>query len=387
MSWKETCVMDEKVRFIVECNESEESFAELCRRFGISRKTGYKWIERYQQKGAEGLMDQAPVARTRPHEREGEVIEAVVALRKEHANWGPKKLRGYLVDHQPQVHWPAASTIGDWLNKYGLVRRQRRRIRAPMEYGGQQWGKEPNQVWCADFKGWWVMGDSRKCYPLTITDECSRYLLKSEGMVQTTTKPVMEHFERAFREYGLPGQLKTDNGPPFASRGPGGLTALSVWWIKLGIVPVHIEPGEPQQNGRHERMHLTMEQDLLKPQADLLDQQRALDMFRREYNQERPHEALGQTPPARHYVASSRQMPAQPQSPAYQDMTVRWANSSGQISWRGRPLPVGSCLGGEPVGLRQISETGWEVRYGPVRLGVVDDRDEQRRLRPGQDGQ
>lgn len=382
MPWKETCPMSERMKFIVACNESEESFSALCQQFGISRKQGYKWVRRYEEQGPAGLEDKPRVAQHRPHACDEQIVDAVLRLRKEHTRWGPKKLRGYLVQHQPEQQWPAASTIGDWLNKYGQIRPRRRRVRAPVNSLEVKRGEVPNAVWCADFKGNFVLGDGNKCYPLTITDEYSRFLLKCEALLKPRTRPVQEQFEWAFREFGLPKAMRTDNGPPFASVGPGGLTALSVWWIKLEITLLRIEPGQPQQNGRHERMHRTMgDEALTTQQPDVLQQQRALDLFRREYNEVRPHEALGQTPPAQHYIASRRSYPRELLVPQYPDMKVRWTSHQGVISWRRQSVKLGTCLDNEPVGLRQVTQTAWEVYYGPVLLGVLDDRDKEVRLR------
>lgn len=378
MPWKETCVMDERIKFIAACREpSEDNFAALCRRFGISRKTGYNWVQRYEERGPEGLMNRPSIARHCPHAREQELVERVVLLRKEHPHWGPKKLRGYLREHQQEIDWPAASTMGDWLRKYGLIRPHRRRLMtSPALVTAVGRGQYPNDVWCADFKGWFRLGNKTKCYPLTISDEYSRYLLKCEGMVTTTGPQVKVHFERAFEEFGLPRQMRTDNGPPFASTGVGGLSALSVWWIKLGIEPVRIEPGKPQQNGRHERIHRTLLIEMGKPAQDEDKEQLVLSKFRRDYNEERPHEALGQTSPAKHYAPSRRAMPkGKLSSPEYPDMTVRWVHSRGHFSFAGQRVPVSQYLAREPLGLRQCGATTWEVFYGPVRLGELDERD------------
>ncbi len=381
MPWKETCAMKEKLKFIHALNQGEQSFAQLCRQFEISRKTGYKWVARYEEAGEPGLIDKAPVARSCPHAREAEVVDAVVELRKEHPTWGPKKLLGYLERQRPEVDWPASSTIGDWLKKYGQIRPRRRRVRAPRQEGAPGRGQEPNQVWCVDFKGWLKLGDGVLLYPLTITDEASRSLLMCQGLLETDGGVVRRWFERAFREFGLPDQIKSDNGPPFATVAPGGLSELSVWWIKLQIVPVRIEPAQPQQNGRHERMHRTLGAEAADPpRENRMEQQRAFDQFRREYNELRPHEALGQTPPAEHYRVSRRSYPRELVPPEYPDMEVRWTNN-GQITWRGRKVVMGPRLSKEPVGLRQIGESQWEVFYGPVWLGMLDERDKELRLK------
>lgn len=327
--------------------------------------------------GIEGLKDRPPIARHCPHARQQEIIEAVISLRKDHPYWGPKKLRGYLRHHQPQVDWPAASTLGDWLHKYGLIRPRRRRLMSSPTIAtmiGR--GQYPNDVWCADFKGWFRLGDGAKCNPLTISDEYSRYLLKCEAMIDTTGSDVMAHFERAFEEFGLPRQIRTDNGPPFASLAPGGLSMLSVWWIKLGIKPVRIEPGKPHQNGRHERIHRTMLVEMGGPAQDEIGERVVLARFRQGYNEERPHEALEQTPPATHYVLSKRCMPkGELPSPVYEDMTVRWVNSNGEFSFSGHRVVLTKLLRREPIGLRQCGPTQWEVFYGPILLGELGEKD------------
>jgi transposase InsO family protein len=366
------------VEFIAACIQGEDNFAELCRRFGISRKTGYKWVARYEELGPEGLLARPPVARCHPQAREAALLDAVLQARKDHPFWGPKKLRRLLQEQAPQLLWPAASTIGEWLKHHGLIRPKRRRLRTPGHSGPLAPSPRPNGLWCADFKGSFLLGDRTRCHPLTITDDFSRYLLKCEALVGTDARATRLHFDRAFGEYGLPDRIRTDNGAPFASVGPGGLTTLSVWWIKLGIVPERIEPGQPQQNGRHERMHRTLKQETTRPpQADMPGQQRCFDRFRGEYNELRPHEALEQTPPARHYSVSRRLMPGVLSHPEYPDLKQRWAGNSGYISWRGQPVSLGKCLAGEPVGLKQVSESQWEVYYGPVRLGVLDDQDKE----------
>lgn len=379
MPWKETCPMDEKVRFIAACSE-ESNLAEVCRRFGISRKTGYKWLERYNALGVEGLRDRPPVVPAPPHRLAGELERTIVELRKQHPFWGPKKLRALLLEREPEGPWPAPSTIGDVLKRNGLIRPRRRRVRVAPGASPLAPCDEPNELWCIDFKGHFGLGDRTRCHPLTLSDGASRYLLKCEALAQPREKPVREQLELAFREYGLPKRIRSDNGPPFATLAAGGLSALSIWWIKLGIVPERIEPGHPEQNGRHERMHRTLKAEVA-PEANLAEQQRAFDAFRYEYNELRPHEALGQVPPARRYEPSRRVYPATLAPLAYEDCKVRWAHN-GWISWRHHLVKVGStALDNEPVGLKQVSETRWQVYFGPVLLGVLDERDAELALR------
>jgi putative transposase len=374
MPWKETRVVDQRMQFIVAVQEDPRgNFARLCRRFEISRATGYKLIERYEAYGPEGLRDRAPVAQRHRNATPEAVIDRIVQLRKERPYDGPKKLRALLLEREPQLRVPAASTIGEILDRYGLIRPRRLRLRVPPSHSPLGHAVQPNDVWCTDFKGDFALGAGGRCYPLTVTDAASRYLLKCEGLSHPKEALARPHFERVFREFGLPQRIRSDNGSPFASKAVGGLSRLSVWWIQLGIIPERIEPGQPQQNGRHERMHQTLKQQTAcPPQATMAEQQRAMDRFRRDYNEVRPHEALGQSPPARHYEPSHRPMPEQPRSPEYSpDEEVRRVGPNGYVSWRGVYLNLGHLLSGQPVGFKTIDQDEWELRYGPVLLGYV----------------
>jgi putative transposase len=382
LPWKEVRLVDELVHFITEVNESPESFAAVCRSFGISRKTGYKWVERYEKAGPAGLQLRQPIARTCPHRTGDDVVTAIVELRKEHPSWGPKKLKARL-EALGKSDLPAASTIGDLLMRHGLVRPRRRRAYPPsMTPQALAEATVPNDTWCVDFKGHFGLGDKTRCYPLTLTDHVSRYLLKCESVDKPDEPHVRLHFERAFREFGLPLRVRSDNGPPFATTGIGGLGALSVWWIKLGIVPERIEPGKPQQNGRHERMHRTLKDDVAnKPEVNRQAQQLAFDRFRHEYNDVRPHEALLQQTPSSRYTTSRRVMPAALTSPEYPStMEVRRVQPAGDISWQGHVVNVTKLLGGEPVGLEQLEEQRWRMHYGPVALAELTIRGKELRL-------
>ena len=381
MPWKAICPMDERMSFLTQVNESDESFAALCRRYGISRKTGYKWCDRYEEQGPRGLLDRQPLALTHPHRVADERVDVIVSLRKEHPYWGPKKLLAWLEQHRPDQAWPAASTMGDVLQRNGLIRPRRRRVRAPMSVDPLAPTHQCNDTWCVDFKGHFALGDKTRCYPLTLTDQHSRYLLKCEGMTEPKFSPVQKQFELAFREYGLPQRIRSDNGPPFASVGLGGLSQLSVWWIQLGIVPERIEPGQPQQNGRHERMHKTLKEETANPPAaSPVEQQRVFDRFRHVFNDERPHEALGQRTPASRYCTSHRAWPDKPRSPAYPDsMKVRRVDTSGRLSFKGIHK-LSTVLAEEPVGLEPIDEDTWELYYGPVLLAEIHIRNKQARL-------
>jgi putative transposase len=285
--------MNERVKFISEYLANEETFADLCEGFGISRKTGYKWVERYEADGVRGLEELSRAPLTHPHAVLPDVAAELLVERRKHPRWGPRKLIVVLQRRRPELQLPAASTVGDILRRNGLVGR-RRRIRRSSPYPDRLGGYEgPNAVWCADFKGHFAVG-GRRCHPVTITDGFSRFLLRCKALRQPRYFPTRQVFESAFREYGLPESIRTDNGAPFSTLAPGGLSRLAVWWIRLGIRPERIFPGRPDQNGRHERMHSTLKAEVCRPPCSSFHaQQRAFDAFRSEYNQVRPHEALG----------------------------------------------------------------------------------------------
>jgi len=375
VTWRESCVVDERLRFIAAVAESDEPFAELCRQFGVSRKTGYKWVDRYEQHGPGALEDRAPVAKRHPHRLPAAVADLFVQARKAHPRWGPKKLRALVGAEHPELVMPAVSTIGEVLKRSGLIRPQRRRLRVPLHSSPLEPSDRPNGLWAADFKGHFALRDRSRCHPLTISDDYSRYLLKCEGMSEPKLGPAQAHFELAFREFGMPERIRTDNGPPFASTCLGGLTELSVWWIKLGIVPERIEPGKPEQNGRHERMHRTLKDEVTKPPcATLAEQQRAFDRFRHEYNDLRPHEALAQKPPAKLYVTSGRTYSGRLREPEYgDDVIVRRTDARGRLDRRGKKLSLTPLLGREAIGLREVGDGRWELLFGPVLLGILDE--------------
>lgn len=382
MPWKETCSVDERLRFIALVKDSDDSFAALCEQFGISRKTGYKWVARYEELGPRGLEERRSVPRTCPHATPTAMIDTLTKLRKEHPTWGPKKLRARLQSLGVE-ELPAPSTIGDLLKKHGLVHPRRRRVLAPRTRSVLAPADQPNDTWCVDFKGHFGLRDRSRCHPLTLTDQASRYLLKCEGVAKPDEASVQPHFEHAFREFGLPWRIRSDNGPPFATLGIGGLSALSVSWIKLGIQPERIDPGHPEQNGRHERMHKTLKAEgTIPPEATLADQQRAFDRFRHEYNDERPHEALDQKTPASRYTPSRREMPSKPSSPEYKDtMTVRRIDDKGKLWLGGATALVSRLLINEPVGLLPIEQDQWELYYGEVLLAHVTLKNKELELR------
>jgi putative transposase len=377
MPWKTSGVVEERVRFAVEYESGEWTMAELCRHYGIARKSGYEMVARWQQEGAEGLKDRSRAPLVHPNQTPAEVEAAVLALRRAHMSWGPRKLRRWLEDRHPDGAWPAASTIGALLGRAGLAHARRLRHRTPPYTQPFAAATQANAVWCADFKGWFRTRDGERIDPFTMTDAASRYLLRCQAVEKTDTEAVRSICEAAFREYGLPLAIRTDNGPPFASRGVAGLSRLSLWWIKLGIVPERIQPGHPEQNGRHERMHRTLKEETARPaEANRRRQQESFDRFRRTYNQERPHEALGQKPPAALYTPSPRPWPSRVPEPDYDcGMEVRSVYPHGQFFWKGHDVFLSKVLAGERIGLEPIDDRYWWVCFGELPIAWFDSRE------------
>ena len=375
MPWKETCAMDQRVRMIGDLLSGECSVTELSQMYGICRKTIYKWIARYEIEGPAGLGERSRAPGRHPNATSLEVAEKIIATKLCHQKWGPKKLVAWLKGQHTEERWPAASTAGEILRREGLVKSRRKKRRTPPYTEPFNKCEEPNQVWSADFKGQFRTGDGKLCYPLTITDNCSRYLLECRGLSRPTFEQTQPWFEWAFREYGLPEAMRTDNGTPFASVGLGGLSRLSIWFIKLGIRPERIEPGHPEQNGRHERMHRSLKEATAKPPGSILQmQQRMFNEFVHEFNFERPHEALGQRTPASVYKPSPRPYPARVPKVEYDSaVKVRQVRHSGEIKWIAKLFYVSETLFGEPVGLQQKEEHLWVVRFGFHTLGILDE--------------
>jgi transposase InsO family protein len=372
MPWEETCAMEERLKFVAACLAGDEPMAWICERFGISRKTGYKWLERFRVAGPSGLEDR-PRARLEPARMAPDLRDAILALRRDKPHWGPLKLRAKLGERHPELIWPAASSIGDLLRRLGLNQSRRLRRRTPPYTQPLAHAGAANDVWCADYKGWVRSGDGRRCDPLTVTDAFSRFLLAADLVPRLDTEHARPVFERLFAEHGLPAAIRTDNGAPFASTGAGGLSALSIWWLKLGIRPERIEPGKPQQNGRHERMHRTMLEAMSPPAATAAAQQARLDAFRAEFNHERPHEALGQRAPARFYARSHRPYDERLREPVYdQEQAVRKVRCNGEIRWAGGMVYIGEALVGEPIALSETADGPMAVHYFDVFLGYLD---------------
>ena len=376
MPWSETTPMDERLQFVADVLGELDDTSALCRRRGISRKTGYKWLARYAAGGAAALAERSHRPHACPHATAPDAVDALCELRRRHPTWGPKKLLAILATRRPALVLPAPSTAAALLKRAGLVlapRRQRPlghpgRPSAPMDV--------PNAIWTADFKGEFKTRDGIYCYPLTVADGASRYLLACRALRSTATAGAQPVFEALFREYGLPARIRSDNGVPFATIALGRLSTLSVWWVRLGILPDLIEPGSPQQNGRHERMHKTLKAEATRPpEAHARAQQRRFDRFRAEFNTERPHEALRQMTPASVYTPSPRPYPARLPSLEYPaHCEVRRVSRNGGIRWHNHWVNVSHVLAEEYVAFEEIDDGIWTVTFGPMVLGRFDER-------------
>jgi transposase InsO family protein len=374
MPWRESEAVEERARFVVEYESGEWNMAELCRHYGIARKTGYKILSRWQERGAEGLKDLSRTPHRHPNQTPAEVEEQILAARHAHMLWGPRKLRSWLEARHPDRSWPAPSTIGELLKRAGLASRPRQRRRTPPYTQPFATAAGANDVWCVDFKGWFRTGDGTRIDPFTMTDAHSRYLLRCQAVAKTDTASVQAICQAAFREYGLPRAIRSDNGAPFASRAVAGLSRLALYWMKLGIQPERIEPGHPEQNGRHERMHRTLKAETAAPpQANPRRQQQAFDRFRQEFNDQRPHEALGMQTPAAVYSASPRHHPDRVPEPEYDTgLLVRSVYPHGQFCWKNNDVFLSKALAGERIGLEQLDERYWCVLFASFPIAWFD---------------
>lgn len=379
MPWRETLLMDQRVQFIADYQRDVFTVADLARRFGISRKTAYKWIDRYAAAGPTALLDRSRRPAHCPHQTPDVIVAALLEVRRRHPTWGAKKLLKIVATRQPTWSLPARSTVCDLLGRAGLITSPRRR-QVPAHPGRPLTPMtRPNEIWTADFKGQFKTRNGLYCYPLTIVDGYSRYLLACQGLVSTAIALARPVFQRLFAEYGLPRIIRTDNGVPFATTALGRLSTLSVWWIRLGIVPELIEPASPQQNGRHERMHRTLKAEATRPPSgNLQAQQVRFNRFRHEYNDDRPHEALNQDTPASHYRPSGRALPRQLAPLEYPGhFEVRLVSRNSGIRWKKRWVCVTHTLAGEYVGLEEVGDGLWDVYFGPLKLGRLDERRRQ----------
>ncbi len=366
--------MEEKLRFVFEYELDERSMTELCQRYEIARETGYVWLRRYRQAGAAGLIEHSRATHRHGNQTPEDLEQLVLELRQAHMRWGPRKLKRVLERDQPGRVWPATSTIGALLKREGLVVARKKRWHTAPYTAPLAHANEANRVWCADFKGWFRTADGQRIDPLTISDAHSRYLLRCQAVEKTDTARVQAIFEAAFREYGMPEAMRTDNGPPFASRAVAGLSRLAVWWIKLGIVPERIAAGHPEQNGRHERMHRTLKQETAQPPAaNRREQQRTLDHFRQEYNHVRPHEALQMQTPAAVYQPSARTFPERVPEPQYPEpMLVRSVRPHGHFRWKKYDVFLSEVLWGERVGLLPEDDRWFTIYFAQLPIARFD---------------
>jgi transposase InsO family protein len=371
----ETNAEEQRRQFVRSYQSGVWSMTELCERYGITRPTGYKWVDRWETEGDAGLVERDRRPGHCPHRTSATVEALLLAARREY-RWGATKLLEVLRERHPEHRWPTRSTVNALLDRQGLLRKQRRRRASTAHPGaGVLQTTGPNQVWPADFKGQFKTRDGIYCYPLTVTDHFSRAILLCRGLPSTRSADARAAFLQLFREVGLPEAIRTDNGVPFASTGLHGLAPLNVWWMQLGIVHQRIRPGRPQANGTHERMHRELKRETLPAAATARAQQRRFDRFRRRYNEERPHEALGNRRPASLWGPSNRPYPTRVLPPVYPaHCEVRRVRSRGEIKFRGRMPFLSEVLAGEYIGLEEVGDGAWDIVYYQTVLGRFDER-------------
>lgn len=378
MPWKESVAMDQRLDFVREALSNRFKMSELCERYGVSRRIGYKWLARFAEDGKRGLADRSRRPHTCPTAIRLVLTELLCEFRRLHPDWGARKLLKVLRGRHPEIEdWPAASTAADLLARRGLVRRRRRR--RPHQHPGVVpiATSAPNDLWTADFKGHFRTGNGVYCYPLTIADQHTRFLLSCYGVLSTETAIARPVFERAFREYGLPRAIRTDNGVPFATCAIHGLSHLNVWWMRLGIAHQRIHPGCPQENGAHERMHRTLKRCAIKPvQRTCAGQQKQFDAFRREYNTERPHEALQLETPGSRYRPSSRPYPSRLPTIEYPGhFLVKRVTDAGTFRFQQRLLYIANALVDQWIGLEETDDGVWSIYFNTVLLATLDEHD------------
>jgi putative transposase len=372
MPWKDHRLERQRL-LLIRDREEGSSISELAEMYELSRKTVYKWLARYEEMGVGGLAD----ASRRPHRSPGQLsaeVESAIVEARRRWKWGPRKLRIKLCQQDEERVWPGISAIAAVLKSKGLIVRRRRIAHTPVQRPPYAAAEECNAVWCADYKGYFRTGDGTRIDPLTITDAASRFLLRCQIVERTDFVHAQAVFEAAFREFGMPAVIHTDNGVPFASVAPGGLSPLSMWFVKLGITPERSRPASPQDNGRHERMHRTLKHaTAAPPQPNARLQQKAFDEFREEFNGQRPHEALHDATPASCYRASARIYPRRiPELEYADDFEVRRVSQQGSIRWRGERTFISEVFRYEPLGLRQMDDRWVKIYYGPLALGWLD---------------
>ena len=376
MPWKEIYVMDQKIQMIGRWLSGEYSISELSRIYGVSRKTVYKWVERYRNDSENGLKELSSRPLRYARATPADVVSDIIILKERYPTWGARKLEGWLKAHRPEKEWPVTSTMQEILKRHGLVKARRKRHHTPPYNEPFMKATQPNEVWSIDYKGQFRLGCGGLCYPLTLTDNYSRYILGCWGLEHPAYEPTRYYMEKAFRRYGLPDAIRSDNGTPFASVGVGGLSRLSVWFIKLGIVPERIEKAHPEQNGRHERMHRTLKSEATKPpRYSMSEQQRVFDRFQSYFDNERPHEALGQRPPATAYRKSERKYPGKLASIDYPEhYKTRHIHRGGGLKWQNKEVYFSSALAGEYVGLTEVDNGIWRIYFSFYPVCNLDER-------------
>lgn len=376
MPWRTTSPMDQKVHFVSDFLRGVFSFTELCERYGISRKTGYKWVDRYLRHGPEALEERSRRPVASPAKTPGDIEQLILDTRRRHPTWGGKKLLDYLAPRHPGLELPHRSTVCDILKRNGVASPPTRRRKVGHPGKPTTSGAGPNDLWAADYKGEFKTRDGYYCYPLTVTDDYSRMLIGCQALYSTCVEDAIRVFTRIFKEFGLPSRIRTDNGVPFATNTLGRLSRLSAWWIKLGIIPELIQPGKPQQNGRHERMHRTLKRETTRPPAgNLQAQQRKFNRFMNEFNTERPHDALDGQTPGQWYRPSSREFPSRLEPFEYPDrFEARLVSTNGGIRWQSYWVRASTTLAGDYIGLEEIDDGIWDVWFGPIIIGRFHER-------------
>lgn len=381
MPWQESSPMSERLAFVQACLDRKKRIVDICNEFGISEKTGHKQLKRFREEGIEGLEDRSHAGLSHPYRITPEVAGRIITLRRRYPLYGAQMLRDWLIQHEPEIRWPAASSIGELLKRSNLIGRRRRRNRSDERSAldaARTSALEPNMVWTADFKGEFRLknGTGRYCYPLTVLDLHSRFLLNCTALESTAVRTTEKVFARLFREYGMPGVIRTDNGIPFAQPNAlGRLGRLAFWWVRLGIRPEHITPATPSENGAHERFHKTLKAATTKPASPCFrTQQRRFDDFRAEYNAHRPHSSLpGHLPPGRFYTSSPRTFPERLPPLVYPDTwAVRLVQGHGAIKWRNHEIFLSTNMTGDYVGIVESEDDSFTISYGALELGYIE---------------
>ena len=374
MPWKVINQMDLKVQLVTDHHKKHFSITDLSQKYGISRPTVYKWVRRFKKLGIEGLKELNRAPKNCPHRTDEKMIKLLIQEKLKNRKRGPRKVRAQLKRQYPKLVLPAISTISYWLKKEGLVESRKKRLHVPPYLQPFCECRAPNDIWSVDYKGQFYMKNNHVCYPLTVSDNFSRFILGCDALPGPRYKPTRASLEEIFREYGLPYAIRFDNGTPFASRCIGGLSRLMIWWILLGIIPERIAKGCPQENGRHERMHRTLKSEALDPIAqNLKEQQKAFDVYQRDFNFDRPHESLNDQTPSDYYTKSKQPYIERPHPPEYgYDYTIRQVRQNGEIKFQGRMFYLTESLAGQPVGLKEIADGLWQLQFSFYILGSVD---------------